>query len=126
MAASQPFAFTTNVLAWIATRPPGGWRPATQEFGDRSMEDDDYLLIQRSQNMVGAGLTIQAIGIRERHRRQGHTRYLLKRIEAAARARGLAYVLIQSIMGNEMLALAESAGYTRVPNGGADFIKRLM
>jgi GNAT superfamily N-acetyltransferase len=126
MAASLPFAFTADVLAWIAARPPGGWRPATKEYGDRSMEDDDYLLIQRSQNMVGAGLTIQAIGIRERHRRHGHTRYLLKRIEEAARARGLAYVLLQSIMGDEMLALAESAGYAQVPNGGADYIKRLV
>jgi hypothetical protein len=120
-----PYTFREQAVAWIQARPATGWRPETKEFGDREMDQDDYLLVQRSSNALGVGLTIQAVGLREPLRRQGHTLVLLTSLEEAARNHGLAYVLVQSVLSDDMTQLVSRAGYLPAPNGSADFIKRL-
>lgn len=121
----DPYTFSTEVFDWIRSTPLTKWYPKTAKYGDNFLQDDDYLLIQKSRRGMEKALTIQAIGIRQDYGRLGYTKKFLMDIENTAREHGVDVIVIQSIINTRMIRLAEGLGYTLSPYSMACYEKRL-
>lgn len=119
------YKFTLDACQWISSVPLSRWTPRFVTFGDNLVEEDDHLVLQASRRGYEKGLTIQAVSIRTEYQRQGHTRKLLKELEATARAHGLDYIVIESIVSKEMKYLAKSLEYQLDPCTTANYIKKI-
>ncbi len=121
----DPYSFSTQVFDWIRSTCLTKWYPKTAKFGDNFLQDDDYLLIQKSRRGMENTLTIQAIGIRLDYARLGYTRKFLMDIEKTAREHGVDAIVIQSIINTRMIKIAEGLGYTLSPYSVACYEKRI-
>lgn len=92
------------------------WKTKRLELGDRNMQEMDYILLQRT---FDGGIIIQVIGVREEMRRKGIATRMIKMVESL----GAKYVILQSIMDDDMLKLAKKLGYKQKLPGSMDFIK---
>lgn len=92
------------------------WKTKRLELGDRNMQEMDYILLQRT---FDGGIIIQVIGVREEMRRKGIATRMIKMVESL----GAKYVILQSIMDDDMLRLAKKLGYKQKLSGSMDFIK---
>lgn len=92
------------------------WKSKRLELGDRNMQEMDYILLQRT---FDGGIIIQVIGVREEMRRKGIATRMIKMVESL----GAKYVILQSIMDDDMLKLTKKLGYKQKLPGSMDFIK---
>ena len=128
---TEPFHFRENLVEWLQ-ETPRDWR-GTKEFGDRNMEDAEYLLLQRSEEFIldqggelysmkttpKYGFTIQAICVREEYQRSGYATQMIQTVERYAKD----FVLIQSVMSDKMRELALKLGYTEMETKPTNYIK---
>jgi len=113
------FDFKQELIDWLHQTPQG-----SVSFGDRNFEYSEHIGVQKSIYCGTECIIIQTIGVRQEHRRQGVATEMITTVERIAQELGLEFVVIQSIMGNNMKKLALKLGYEEAQYYKTDYIKR--